>query len=102
MERARLVAEQHSSGKTQIAWCEEHGISTKTFRRWVLGAKGREVESNRAADWVELNGCNLTPDLSSVSNEVIEILVGAYIVRVKPGFDRVMFSDICGILAGLC
>jgi hypothetical protein len=100
MERARLVAEQQSSGKTQTAWCEEHRISTKTFRRWVLGVKGSEAESNRVTDWVELNGCNLAPNLGSVSN--IEILVGAYTVRVKPGFDHVMFSDICGILGEIC
>jgi transposase-like protein len=80
-ERARLAAEQRSSGKTQMAWCEDHGISTKTFRRWVLGAKEGEGDSNCAADWVELNGCNSKPSLSPVSNGVIEILAGAYTTR---------------------
>lgn len=101
-ERARLVAEQHSSGKTQTAWCEEHGISTKTLRRWTLGVEGEDAESNRAADWLELNGCDPAPGLGSVSNEAIEILVGAYTVCVKPGFDGVTLSDICRTLAGLC
>jgi hypothetical protein len=101
-ERAGLVAEQRSSGKTQIAWCEDHGISIRTFSRWALGVKGREIEDNRAVDWVELNGFNSTPSLSSVSNAVIEILVGAYTVRVKPGFDRETMSDVCRMLVEIC
>ena len=51
---------------------------------------------------MELNGCNPAPGLGSVSNEAIEILVGAYTIRVKPGFDGVALSDICRTLAGLC
>jgi hypothetical protein len=102
MERARLVAEQQSSGKTQIAWCEEHGISTKTFRRWVLGMKEREVYSNCAADWLEVNAGNASSDVCHVSGETIEVSAGLYTVRVRPGFDRVMFSDICGILGEIC
>jgi hypothetical protein len=102
MERARLIAEQHSSGKTQIAWCEEHGISTKTFRRWVQSIKGGEVEGNRAVNWVEVNGWNSTPGLISVPDAVIEILVGAYTVRVKPGFDREATSDVCRMLGEIC
>jgi hypothetical protein len=98
IERARLVAEQHSSGKTQTAWCEEHGISTKTLRRWTLGVEGEEAEKNRVTDWVELNDCNPSPGFGSVSNEAIEILVGAYTIRVKPGFDRESMSDVCRML----
>jgi hypothetical protein len=93
-ERAGLAAEQRSSGKTQIVWCEDHGISIRTFSRWALGAQGREIEDNRAVDWVKLNGFNSTLSLSSVSDAVIEISVGAYTVRVKPGFDRETMSDI--------
>jgi hypothetical protein len=100
IERARLVAEQHSSGKTQKAWCEEYEINTKTFRRWVLG--GREVQSDRAADWMELTGRDSTPGLISVSDVVTEILVGAYTVRVKPGFDREAMLDVCRMLGEIC
>lgn len=102
MERARLVAEQHSSGKTQIAWCADHGISTKTFRRWERGIKGEEVEGNCAVNWIELNGCNSTHGLISVPDTVIEVLVGAYTVRVKPGFDRETMSDVCRMLGEIC
>jgi hypothetical protein len=102
MERAELVAEQRSSGKTQIAWCAEHGINTKTFRRWEQSIKGGEAEGNRAVNWVELNGCNSASGLISVSDTVIEILVGAYTVRVKPGFDRETMSDVCRMLGEIC
>jgi hypothetical protein len=85
-----------------MAWCEDHGISTKIFRRRVLGAKEREGDSNCAADWMELNGCNSKPSLSPVSNVVIEILAGAYTVRVKPGFNREMVLDVCRILGEIC
>jgi hypothetical protein len=47
-----------------------------------------DAAGNRAVNWVEVNGYNSPPDLTSMSDAVIEILVGAYTVRVKPGFDR--------------
>ncbi len=34
VEWQQRVLDWKSSGKTQAAWCVEHGISTKTFRRW--------------------------------------------------------------------
>jgi hypothetical protein len=102
MERARLVAEQHSSGKTQIAWCAEHGISTKTFRRWVQDIKGEEVKGKSAVNWVELNSCDSAHGLISVSDAAIEISVGAYTVHVKPGFDRETMSDVCRMLGEIC
>jgi hypothetical protein len=102
MERARLAAEQHSSGKSQIACCEEHGISTKTFRRWVQGVRGGNPEDKCAVNWMEVNGYNSPPDLTSMSDAVIEILVGTYTVRVKPGIDRETMSDICRMLGERC
>jgi hypothetical protein len=98
MERARLAAEQQSSGKTQIAWCKEHGISRRTLSRWVLDVKGGEVQSDCAADWAELNVCNSAPNHSLLSNEVIEILVGRYTIHVKPCFEREMILDVCRML----
>jgi hypothetical protein len=102
IERARLVAEQRSSGKTQIAWCEERGISRKTFSRWSCCVRRGKYEDRSAVDWMEVDGRDLTPGLSSVTNADIEILVGAYTVRVKPGFDREAMLDICGMLGKIC
>ena len=102
MERGRLIAEQYSSGKTQKSWCKEHGISTKTFRRWVVDAKRSEVQSGCGADWMEFPGCDSASGLISVPDTVIEISVGAYTVRVKPCFDRETMLAVCRILGEIC
>jgi hypothetical protein len=36
------------------------------------------------------------------SASAIEVTAGLYTVRVKSGFDREMFSDICRMLGELC
>jgi hypothetical protein len=100
---ARLISEQQSSGKTQKDWCAEYGIRLRTFRDWVYRSKRGEFESVGVVDWVELNEGNVVlPDACHVSGEALEVSAGLYTVRVKPGFDRVMMSDIFRILAELC
>ena len=100
-ERVRLISEQRSSGKTQKAWCAERGIKLRTFRDWVYRLNRGKFESAGAVDWIELETRGVSSNAVDAST-AIEVSAGLYAVRVKPGFDREMFSDICRILAELC
>jgi hypothetical protein len=100
-ERVRLVAEQHMSGKTRKAWCEERGINIRTFSNWVR--KSRDgTDDTSTVDWVELNSDSASPESDCVRASDIEISAGPYTIRVKPGFDSRMLSDICRTLCELC
>lgn len=99
-ERARLISEQRSSGKTQKAWCAEQGIKLKTFRGWVSHSSRGRFESADTVNWMELETGKVSREAGSAS--AIEVTAGLYTVRVKSGFDREMFSDICRMLGELC
>ena len=99
-ERVRLISEQRSSGKTQQAWCEEMSIKLRTFRGWVHWSNRGKFESTDTVNWIEPDTGRVSSEAGSVS--AIEVSAGLYTVSVKPGFDRVTFSDICRILAELC
>jgi hypothetical protein len=95
-----LISEQRSSGKTQKDWCAEHGIRLRTFRDWVYRSNPCKFKSAGTVNWIELDTGNVSSEKSMFT--AIEVSAGLYTVSVKPGFDHVMFSDICRILAELC
>jgi hypothetical protein len=99
-EWSRLISEQRSSGETQKVWCDERGVSLRTFRDWVYKLKREEIGG--AVQWVELKGQEALLEKEPASTGFIEVFIGSCSVRVKPGFDRALFVEVCESLSGLC
>jgi hypothetical protein len=72
----------------------------RTFRDWVYKLKREEIGG--AVEWVELEEQEALIEKSLSSSGFIEVFIGSCAVRVKPDFDRALFSDICKLLSGLC
>jgi hypothetical protein len=55
-----------------------------------------------SVNWVELKGKEALPEDSQPPQEYIDVFIGTCTVRVKQGFDRVLFADICKMLSEQC
>ena len=49
-EWRELIAAWRASGKTRRAWCEQHGVSPESMRRWCKRLRGTVAE----ADFVQI------------------------------------------------
>lgn len=106
-ERIRLAEAMLSSGQTQKAWCEEHGVRLGTLRDWVrLWRQTNEPrppsEEVSARKWLEVNAQGLSPAPEVALSPEIAIRIGVCTVHVVAGFDREALADVCGTLLSLC
>ena len=101
VEWQQRVRDWRSSGKTQAAWCLEHGISTKTFTRWKSRIRRKsEQSSNKAASvqsttqsFIPLEitddaptGQNATKK-NTKPNSAVSVGIGRFSVEVTPDYD---------------
>jgi hypothetical protein len=91
-----------ASGKTQSAWCVEHGVNIRTFRYWAEKMKNGDKNKGNEPCWLKVVEYN--PSLSEIAeaSSGVEVLVGKYAVRINTGFDGATFARVCGLLSGLC
>ena len=104
-EWQKRVSEWQQSGKSQIDWCKERNISTKTFGRWkarfqVVGTRTRastKRNQDQSQSFIPLKLMGDAADIGSRTNDAsthsresgtaISIGVGRYSVTVLSDFD---------------
>ncbi len=101
-EKDRLVDEMRRSGLTQRAWCDGRGIHLRTLRHWIheRNLRERKESSPQPVAWLAVNGKSQTTKTESAGP--LEVKIGAFAVRVSPGFDPATFADVCRALSNLC
>ena len=90
----RVIREQEQSGDSVKAFCESQGVSPPSYFAWrkklALGKR-----RNARADFVPVR---VTPDTPVESSGVDIVLDRGRRVRVEPGFDRQLLSDVLDVL----
>jgi hypothetical protein len=61
----------------------------------------KREEASAAVNWVEPEARGGLPGEGPSVSGSIEVFIGSCAVRVKPGFDRALFADVCKLLSGL-
>ena len=84
-----LVAEQSSSGLSAAAWCREHGINVTSFYSWRKRLTVRVCDAQ--VSFIEVTGQDAVAS-------GLRLTVGHAWVRIEPGFDRRLLSDLLDVL----
>lgn len=102
-QRARVVAQWKSSGKTAREFASAHGYTAGSLYKWANEARQREVvprgfvEVPRTA----LRGGDARAPMP-IDNVIEVVLAGGRIVRVRGGFDVELFTAVVRTLEALC
>ena len=93
------IAEFRASGQSTKEWCAAHDLKPYQLWYWIRKHKTIDTPSARPSEWlaVEVSDLGLVDQRSALL-----IRVGQATVEVKPGFDRMLLSDIVRTLSALC
>ena len=89
-EADQIAADYESSGLTQQAYCDGHGLALKTLARYVARYRRAMSEKATPPQWVAV-------ELSAkrgVAGELAVLLASGYRIEVKPGFDATTLQQL--------
>lgn len=92
------IEEFHSSGLTQVSWCQQQNVKISTLRYWLKKLREEEASGN-TPEWVELQ---VTERVMNSSDASIKIHVGPYRVEISEGFAPSALLDVLKTLSVLC
>lgn len=97
---AALLARKERECLSYRALEEETGISRATLASWAsrLRREGAANRSQPVAPFVEL----IATDPTEEQTAGLELVVGAHVVRVRPGFDPATLRRLLAALSGSC
>ena len=91
---AALIREQEQSGDSIKAFCQSQGVSQPSYFAWRKKlALGKHT--NARADFVPVR---VVPDTPVQPSGIEIVLSRGRRVRVEPGFDRQLLSDVLSVL----
>lgn len=88
-----IIDNQRSSGLTQKLWCEANDVNIHNFRYSVNRLKALASETDDVR-WVCLEDTSSSPKKTTV----IEITVGRASIEVNQKTDKLLLTDVLGIL----
>ena len=105
----KIVAEYRASGLTHRAFCSPRGISVNSLRHWIY-----RLRDERAAGTVARSATkpvHMVPvrirapkrtTAESAGAAIVELLVGAVVMRVRVGEDVAYVAELASALAARC
>jgi transposase-like protein len=90
----RLIHEQERSGASIKAFCRSKGVSQPSYFAWRKKFTQDKV-TNARADFVAVQ---VVPKTVARSNSIEIVLDRGRRVRVEPGFNRQLLSDVLAVL----
>jgi len=104
-EWREALAEQQSSGLTQVDWCKRQGINIYTFRDRTSHQKrlAREEATQIGSrppvtvDWLEIK-----PEIAAANPTGIIVEHGGFRVTVKTGFDVDLLTEVLRAVKQVC
>jgi hypothetical protein len=108
-EWAKLAIQMNTSGMTQKAWCEAHGINISSMRNSIKRRKKSEIKTASSSSkktgttesWIEAVPIVSKNTSSNVVSDDIQVMTDRYVINVPVGFDRATFIDICKAISAL-
>ena len=85
---AGLIAAQHASGMSIVAWCYQHGVNEGTFYYW---RKRLAEMSAGAPQWVAVSAIE--------SADSLTLRVGRVAIEVNSGFDPRLLAAVLAVVA---
>ena len=90
----RVIRDQQQSGTSIKAFCQSRGVSQPAYFVWRKKLALRK-HTNTRADFVPVK---VAPDTPVPSSGIEIVLDRGRRVRVEPGFDRQLLSDVLTVL----
>ena len=90
----RLIREQKRSGDSIKAFCQSQGVSQPSYFAWRKKLALCKRENGRA----EFVPVRVVPNTPAESSGIEIVLDRGRRVRVEPGFDRQLLSDVLAML----
>jgi hypothetical protein len=87
----RLLAEQHSSGLTVVAWCFQQNIPVNTFYYW-RKKLAAPVPPATTPQWIALSSSPVPPQ------PALCVRVGGAEIALTPGFDPQLLAAVLAVL----
>jgi transposase-like protein len=90
----RLIDEQARSGASIKAFCRSHGVSQPSYFAW----RKKLAPGKRTKARPDFLPVQVLPQAAVQSSGIEIVLDRGRRVRVKPGFDRQLLSDVLAVL----
>ncbi|QQE77835.1 transposase [Alicyclobacillus sp. SO9] len=94
----KLVEEFRESGETAAAWCREHNLDVKQFRRWARKFDKETSTNATASPRVKLLSVQVEDSVEDAEPALV-VHVGAASVEVHNGFNRSLLKQVVQVLA---
>lgn len=91
------IANYRSSGLPAALWCESNQVNLNTFRSWISKLNKEAVLANEPVKWVSLEPAGILPVETNLT-----VNIGKATIRVSPGFDPNLFTQVVKALVTLC
>ena len=101
-----VVQRWKGSGLAQRPFCEQEDLSSSALSWWIRELRRRDEGRPRSPRIRSAPASAVSPTFvpvrvrisSSSSTEPLEIVVGRYVIRVRPGFDREALRSLLAML----
>jgi hypothetical protein len=106
VEWERIVVEFETSGATHAEFCRRGRLSLHTFRRWLYrlrDARSGGTVARSATKAVQMVPVRIRESAREAGREdLIEVVVGALVVRVRVGQPAAYIGELVAALAARC
>ena len=87
------IQDFRTSGLSQKAWCEEHGLQVGQLGYWLRKSKTQASSSN--GRWLSL-------DTIALPGSGISLRIGSMVLEIERGFDQEVLADVVRSLMAVC
>lgn len=93
------INEFKASGQSQVAWCREKEINSRTFNYWYRKLKNADDYEKKSTNWLSMK---LEKRFEQPEALTINIKIGNATIETNPGFDTEHLLKVIRTLNSLC
>jgi chromatin segregation and condensation protein Rec8/ScpA/Scc1 (kleisin family) len=95
------IQEYRESKKTQMAWCQENGVSQRTFTKWLRKIRYKNCASMEGNEKRQ-RFIPVQEMYETQAPSAITIRIGRAAIEVKTGYDTKALTEVIEIVGATC